>query len=178
MQMLTTGLVKERLRQYGECARELADLAERRGVLRARAISPKASNLDGMPHSEGFSSDRLGALMGQLEQIDHEVESKKAETKRLYHDLDAYIGRIKAARRRGWPDRRAVLQMRYLDLASWSETAAMLFSQKADFEDRQESYLRRTHRIHAEALMELAELDTAETETAGQDNAIEMEDRK
>lgn len=178
MQMLITGLVKERLRQYGECARELADLVERRGVLRARAISPKASNLDGMPHSEDFSSDRLGALMGQLEQIDHEVESKKAEEKRIYHDLDAYIGRIKAARRRGWPDRRAVLQMRYPDLASWPETAAMLFSQKADFEDRQESYLRRTHRIHAKALMELAELDTAETETAGQDNATEMEDRK
>lgn len=135
MQMLTTGLVKERLKQYGESARELADLVERWEALRARAISPKASNLDGMPHIEGFGSDQIGALVGQLEQIDHEVERKKADVKRLYYELDTYIGQIRAAQRRGWPDRRAVLQMRYLDLASWSEIAAMLFGQKADFED-------------------------------------------
>lgn len=159
MQMLITDEVKKRLQLYGERDREYCDLIERREVLQSRAYAPKGTQLDGLPHSTGFVSDRTGNLVGQLEELDIELSEKRSDLRALYHELDNYIGQIKTARRRGWPDRRAVLQMRYLDLADWNTITVMLFGQRNDFEDRQESYLRRTHRLHMTALLELAEFD-------------------
>ena len=169
MATISTDEVKRYLQLYGDRDREFFDLVERRAVLQLRAYAPSSAQLDGMPHSPGFVSDRTGNIVEQLEELDIELNAKKMDLRALYHEIDEYIGQIKAARRRGWPDRRAVLQMRYLDLADWSMITTMLFGQRGDFEDRRESYLRRTHRLHMTALLELAELTIQEMDSNGSD---------
>lgn len=68
-----------------------------------------------------------------------------------------------------------MLQTRYLDLEPWTGVAEVLFGQRDDYEDRQESFLRRVHKIHGKALAALAELVPLDD---GQENIHRKEDRK
>ena len=54
------------------------------------------------------------------------------------------------------PDEKAVIRMRYFDRASWPEVRDMLFGHKPDFDEKEETYLRRTHRVHESALVNMA----------------------
>ncbi|MBR2491687.1 MAG: hypothetical protein IKB65_09470 [Ruminiclostridium sp.] len=148
--------VKTWLQRYGEACAELDHLSSRIDELRAKVEGAGVSRLDGMPRGTSSPGDRLGLQVAILEDLEAEAGKMVEECKRLYQQIDQAIGRIKASRRRA--DMVAALRARYLDGFPWPEISGMLFGDHDDYEDRRDSYLRRTHRLHGEALAELAEL--------------------
>lgn len=146
--------VKRWLQRYGEAARDSAALDARAANARARAEAARTSRLDGMPRGDGYAGDTLGASLAQIDELEREAQEARACAVELYHEVNAAIKQIVGP---GWPDQRAVLQMRYLDGCRWVEIAEMLFGgDPDDFNERQDSFLRRVHKIHGAALGKLS----------------------
>ena len=54
------------------------------------------------------------------------------------------------------PDEQGVLEMRYIDTQGWEPIAFSLFGMLDEYEDNPERYMKRTFRVHGEALQHLA----------------------
>ena len=150
-----TQAVKSWLQQYREAVRASESLDARAANARARAEAARTSHLDGMPRGGGFIGDTLGAALARIDGLEQEAQEARAHAVALYGETDAAIKGISGP---GWPDQRAVLQMRYLDGCQWAEIAELLFGQRDNYEERADSFLRRVHKIHGSALAALAEL--------------------
>lgn len=146
--------IKNWLRRYQEAARDSEALDSRVANARAKAEAARTSHFDGMPHGSGFAGDTLGAALARIGELEQEAQEARAHAVALYGEIDAAIKGISGP---GWPDMRAVLQMRYLDGCRWIEIAELLFGQQDDYEERADSFLRRVHKIHGAALAALAE---------------------
>lgn len=155
MEKQTSEAVKSWLQRYQEAARDSEALDSRVANARAKAEAAKVSRLDGMPHATGYAGDTLGAALARISELEGEAREARARAVELYHEIDAAIKQITGP---GWPDMRAVLQMRYLDGCRWMEIAELLFGgDPDDFAEKQDTYLRRTHKVHGKALAALAE---------------------
>lgn len=143
------------LQRYSEAARDSETLDSRVAAMRARIKAPQAPNLDGLPHAPGFEGDSTGAALARLDELEQEAQEARARALALYREIDSAIREISGP---GWADRRAVLRVRYLDCESWQVVSEILFGGRGDYEDKQESYLRRVHKIHGAALAKLAEI--------------------
>lgn len=159
--------VKAWLRSYGELIADIDNLCERAEILREKASSPSSPILDGMPHEKGGHTDRIAHLVAQCDFLEREASEKLQKSRVLYKKIDTAIKQIKGP---GWAYKKAVLQMRYLDLATWDEILDMLFMKKPDFLDKEDSYRRRCHKIHKEALEVLAEILNHNTERNSQND--------
>lgn len=153
--------VKAWLRSYGELIADIDNLCERAEILREKASSPSSPIIDGMPHEKGGHTDRIGNLVAQCDLLEREAANKLQKSRVLYKQIDTAVKQIKG---NGWAYKKAVLQMRYLDLATWDEVLDMLFMKKPDFLDKEDSYRRRCHKIHKTALEELTEILNQNTE--------------
>lgn len=150
--------LKNWLQKLPDHEADIERLIERIEGLRESAETAGVSHMDGMPRSGGYGGDRLGGVVGKIDQLDREAVAMIQEAQRMRRVRSEAIDLIKSNGRRGWPDRCAVLRMRYLDGHGWPKIRVMLFSRLPDYEDKQETYLRRTHRLHGEALAELVEI--------------------
>lgn len=155
MEKQTSEAVKGWLQRYQEAARDSEALDSRVANARAKAEAARTSHLDGMPRGGGFAGDSVGTALARIDELEREAAEARACAMGLYHEIDAAIKRINGP---GWPDMRAVLRVRYLDLERWEGVTEVLFGQRDDYEDRQESFIRRVHKIHGAALAALAEL--------------------
>lgn len=147
--------VKRWLQRYGEAARDSAALDARAANARAKAQAAKVSRVDGMPHGDGYIGDSVGTALARIDELEREAQEARAHAVELYHEIDTEIKRISGP---GWPDQRAVLRCRYLDLEPWEGVAEVLFGQLDGYEERADSFLRRVHKIHGKALAALAKL--------------------
>lgn len=147
--------VKEWLLRYRDTQTDVDNQLARLDEMEAKMTAPRTAQLDGMPHGGGNSIDRIGGDLARLEQLEAEVREALAEGKRIYDEIEKAVKKIKGS---GWGDQRAVIRARYLDLCSWSDVAFLLFGKRADFLDKEDTYLRRCHKIHARALVALAEI--------------------
>lgn len=154
---------------HGVAYRNCESLDSRIEAIRARMEAARTSHLDGMPHVHSGDSDRLGAALAQIEELQEEAIGLRTSARSLRHQIDSTIKKITGP---GWPDRRAVLQMRYIDGAAWLEVAGMLFGNNPNYDERQDSFLRRVQKLHAAALAAIAEFVPLED---GQENGTEME---
>lgn len=145
--------VKEWLSRYLETFKDACSLEDRAMFLRERASSPSSPNLDGMPHGKGVVSDRVGTLVGMATDIESEASATFREALTIYHEIDMAIKQISGP---GYPDKRYVLQMKYLDGMTWAEITDVLWLSKADFLEKEDSYVRRTFKIHRAALVSIA----------------------
>ena len=153
--MTTTDQVKAWLARYGSIAREIALLEARADALRTRETSPASPTLDGMPRAPGFAGDRIGGMVGAIDRIEQEVKEKRREAAVVYNEIDAALHQISGPHA---AERRTVLQCRYLDGTQWTDVAFLLFGDKDDFNEREESYGRRVFNIHKAALQDLAQV--------------------
>ena len=172
MQVGTDNLqsVKQWLQRYGEAMRDSEALDARSTSARARATAAKVSRVDGMPHATGYAGDTLGVAVARIDELEAEARASRDHARELYREIDAAIKQISGP---GWPDQRATLQMRYLDGCRWVEIAEMLFGGDPEvFDERQDSFLRRVHKIHGAALGKLSNIVPLDV---GQDNNTEME---
>ena len=162
------------LSRYLENEELLDRLLERTAALRSHLEAPGSATISGMPNGGGYAGDKIGHTLGKIEVLEAEAQDLLAISRNLYREISQGISRLRGTAK-GWPHRKVVLEMRYLDRLEWSEINKVLWSGKADFDDRLESYQRRTFRIHAEALEAMANIVTG---VPLQDNDTESEDRK
>ncbi len=102
-----------------------------------------------MPHGGGYESDKTGRMLGEAEELEQIAQEQVMKSHHLYREINSEIDKITG---RQWSDLRVVLKMRYLDGFSWEEVNQILWGKKPDFDDRTESYMRRTFRLYSEAL--------------------------
>lgn len=152
---LSTDRVKEWLSRYADAAREVALLRARADAIRDRAASPTAPTLDGMPRAPGFDGDKLGGVIGAADALDREADEKERDVAALYGEIDGTIRRIEG---KHGAERRTVLQCRYLDGQPWGGVTYLLFGDRVDFNDKEDSYARRVYMIHKAALEDLAQV--------------------
>lgn len=152
---MTTDDVKAWMRRYADLLREVELLRARADAIRSRAASPPTSALDGLPHSPGFEGDKLGGVIGTADVIEQRVSEKEAQAAEAYQEIDATIQQISGKHA---AERKFILQCRYLDRLDWPDVIFLLFGDKDDFGDREDSYIRRTYSIHKAALQDIGEI--------------------
>lgn len=175
MSTAATETVKLWLSRYRQQSDYVERLAHELDTLEAKATSPGTALLDALPHAPGYAGDRMGGIVGRLDELRTELAEAQGEATAIRRELENAIKKIHGQH---WPDRRAVLRFRYLLLLPWEDVNDALFGAKRDFLDREDSYMRRTYRLHGEALTDLLEFVPAETlqeidtENGGQENEI------
>jgi len=142
--------VKNRLSEYRDREREIDNQIERLDRHISRMKSVGAQTVSDMPKGTRTSNDRIADMLAMKEEIELEISSLVQIQKEERAAIGGILKKLKK------PDERAVIQMRYFDASDWYGVVDMLFGGKEDFLDREETYLRRTHKIHGSALLNMA----------------------
>lgn len=155
---LDTDRARRFLERYRPAAVRVTLLEKRLQRLQDRASGPRSPHLDGLPGApRGTTGDPTGSLAQEL--IDTEDELREARAKA--DGIKAEIRReLKALPRETENDERILMLLRakYLDGENWSGIAEILYGDRADFDDKLESYTRQCHKLHQKALYELSRI--------------------
>lgn len=144
--------IKERLKAYVAINREIDNDIERLDFFETKMYGIGGQNLTGMPHNPSPDFDKIGAMTAKKEELEQHIK----ETIKI---RDSERNSIKAMTRQlTVPDEKAVIKMKYLDMAEWPDISMMLFGMKDDFNDRYESYMRRVFKLHGSALAKMEEM--------------------
>jgi len=108
-----------------------------------------------MPRAPGFAGDRLGDVIGIADALEREADEKEQDAAALYNEIDRAIRQIEG---KHGVERRTVLQCRYLDGQAWGGVTYLLFGDRVDFTDKEDSFQRRVFNIHKAALKDLAQV--------------------
>lgn len=144
-----TKAVKLRLNEYRECERDIENQLERLNRLETKLYSVGSPTLSDMPKSPSPSNDRIADMIGQKKELEEEIKALVQQHKSERKKINAVLRKLKSS------NERAVIQMRYLDVASWNDVLDMLFGGEKDFLGKEDSYMRRVHKIHSQALFNM-----------------------
>lgn len=150
---MNTEEVKRWLLRYRAAMEHLEALRLELDQMEGTAYAPANTKLDGMPHSPNFEGDSIGRTVTRLDRIRARVEQVEQRAEVLYDELDNAIEHISGTQ---WPKLRAVLRWRYILLKDWNDVSENFYGDRADFLDKQDSYLRQTFRTHKKALEALS----------------------
>lgn len=145
-----TDAVKYRLIEYRERERDIENQLERLNRIEMKLKSIGSPVMSDMPKSPNASQDRIADMIAQKIDLESEIRMTVAEQKQERDAIGLILKKLK------YSDERAVIRMRYFDGASWNDVSDMLFGGKEDFLGKEDTYLRRTHKIHASALINMA----------------------
>lgn len=144
--------VKERLNEYREKERDIDNQIERLVRLVTRMSSVGAQTITDMPRSQGTDGDRIGKLVAEKEELEADIRSDERDQKEEWGKIEAILSKLKHS------DERAVIRIRYHDRESWSTVAEVIFGNVEDYLDREGTYIRRVHKIHGSALLNMAKI--------------------
>lgn len=153
MQLVQIESLKRWLESYQERQQDFEVSCERLERLESKLTSPRSAALSGMPGAAASDPDRLAHALAELEELRTENRKRAAALRDLRHRIEGAVCLIDGP---GWPNRRAVLRMRYLDGEQWEVIAQLLFRRDPDFQMKQDSYIRRAFKIRKAALRALA----------------------
>lgn len=142
--------VRERLLNYRYEEREIDNQIERIDNLGVKMVSIKSPEMNGMPRAQSPASDRIGKMLAQKDELEREV---RGMINHHYEEREWINATLRGVKN---PDERACIQMRYLDMESWRRVSEMLYGAKKDFQERTDSYLRRTSKLHNRAIRHMA----------------------
>ncbi len=112
--------------------------------------NPAASRLDGMPRSNN-ANDRMAIQICRKLELEEAIKKNMLKEKREITALEEAVNMLDN------PAERQVIRMRYFDMAPWAEICDSVFGDRPDFQDRRETYKRRTYWLHGSALQHLSE---------------------
>ena len=134
------------LSEYGDLYGEIMDLARERENLLDDV--PVGTSHCGEAVRGGRYADSVGSTVLHLEQLDKRLELQMERLLALRALVEAALSDLPCMQRR-------VLRLRYMQSLSWNQVTQLVFARYDDLDERFESYLRRCHRIHAQAIAEL-----------------------
>ena len=144
------GSVRELLNTYRDGEKEIENLTEALERLKNKLVGVGAQEITDMPRSPSPPNDRITDLLCRKVELEEEIRCWiEIQTKRRQSILDA-TKRLRTA------DERAVIRFRYLLCLSWYEVANAMFGANHDYLDKEDSYLRRAHKVHGRALSDMA----------------------
>lgn len=144
--------VKERLKTYSENQRDIDNQIERLERLITKMNGVGAQTISDMPRAKGVVGDRIADMVSQKDDLERVIREAIEEQSREWKRIEKILNQLRKV------DERAVIRMRYHDGEGWSEVTKMLFGRKDDFEEKEETYLRRIHKIHGAALLNMARM--------------------
>lgn len=145
-----TDAVKYRLIEYREREKDIDSQTERLDRLEMKIRSVGSPTLSDMPKSPSPPQDRVTALIADKIDLENDIRQAIAEQRREKEAIETILRKLRHS------EERAVIRMRYFDGASWNDVVDMLFGGKDDFLGKEDTYLRRTHKIHGSALLNMA----------------------
>lgn len=142
--------IKNRLVGYRERERDIDNQIERLDRIETRMSSVGSPTISDMPKSPSPIEDRMASMVAM--KVDLENDIRKAvqfqETERKF--FETVLSFLKHS------DEKAVIRMRYLDGGTWYDVTDMMFGGKEDYLGKEETYLRRVHKVHGSALLNMA----------------------
>lgn len=150
---VTTDDVKAWMRRYADLLREADLLRARADAIRSRAASPPTSALDGLPRSPGFEGDNLGGVIGVADALERQAAEKASQAATAYAEIDAAIQQINGKKA---IEIQTALQCRYLDGLPWAGINFLLYGDRKNFSEREDTYLHYTFNFQKQGLEALA----------------------
>ena len=147
-----TKQVKDLLRRYTAMLRNIDNQYARLDRLAVKIEAPPGPDLTGMPRGQGTPTDRTGMMVARKLELEEQIKESIAEERRENAAIERMIRKLDN------PDERAVIRLRYFDRAGWDEIAGALFGDRQDYLDKEETYQKRTFRLHGRALLALAKV--------------------
>lgn len=143
--------VKSWLVGYKELEKDIDNQIERLERLESRMYSVGSPTMDDIGGGHGSSDkDKMTILVYRKEKLKSKIMQMIDEQEKEHDAIEQCLGKLKN------PDERAVIEMRYIDGEAWWDVSEMLFGSKKDYEERKESYLRRTTKLHGKALYSMS----------------------
>ena len=102
------------------------------------------------PRSSRICQGRLGTQ--EIEELDEKIRTEIQEQADEWKSIEGLLANLKHS------DEKAVIRMRYHDRESWGMVTRLMFGSKDDFVGKEDTYLRRVHKIHGSALLNMAKL--------------------
>ena len=150
MERPSTEQVKKWLFKYKYEERDIDMQLERLDALESRITSLGSPAISDMPKSPSPAQDRVADMICMKIDLADEIKIAIENHRNRRKHIEKAIAELEK------PEEKAVLRARYLDLMDWKSVAGVLFGDRYDFVDREDSYLRRMYKIHSSALVNLS----------------------
>lgn len=147
-----TQKIKDRLADYTAMLRDIDNQIERLDRMTLTMAAPPGPDMTGMPRGSGTPTDRIGMMVARKLELEEQIKESIAEERWENAAIERMIRKLDN------PDERAVIRLRYFDRAGWDEIAGALFGDRQDYLDKEETYQKRTFRLHGRALLALAKV--------------------
>ena len=150
--------VKDWLLEFREREKDIQGQLNRLDVIEMRITSIGSPTLSDMPKSPSPFQDRSAYMIAVKIDLENDIKEQQTEQKRIRKSIEKVVRGLRKA------EERSVIRARYLDcafyhedkLSDWNDVSNTLFGDRGDFLDKEESYLRRVHKIHGSALLNMA----------------------
>lgn len=142
--------MKARLLGYRDIVKEIEADSERLERLETKMYGVGAQNITDMPKSPSPAADRIADMLQDKVELEEEIRSaiEKKRTEKEY--LNSIIKQLRRS------EERAVIRIRYFDCASWNEVVDVMFGDRPDLLEKEDTYLRRVYKLHGQALYSMA----------------------
>ena len=141
--------VKDYLLSYREKVDDINYLCDRIEALEDKIYRVGGVRLSDMPKNPSPEVDRLSHQIAVVLDLKEELEEAQQNVKAEYKKINSLINKLESAKERD------VIKSRYIDLFKWEEINNIMFGSQADFNDKEESYLRRIFIIQKSGLNNL-----------------------
>jgi len=142
--------IKQRLVEYRERERDIDNQIERLERFTMKMTSIGATVISDMPKAISPSHDRIADMVAQKEELERVIREDVQLQSEERQAIEEILKHLKHS------DEKAVIRMRYFDGASWNDVVDMVFGGKSDFIGKEDTYLRRVHKIHGSALLNMS----------------------
>lgn len=144
--------VRAFLEAYRILQRRIDNTERRIEALELSMGTPSGPNLSGMPSGGRGDSSKVEREVIRKAELEDRIRTLYAEENRHREEIEDLIDRLER------PEQQTAIEMRYIDGARWDAVSAALYSDEADYEQREQKYLKRTFKVHGAALLALARI--------------------
>ena len=142
--------IKARLNRYRETERDIDNQIERLERLTVKMTTVGAQVISDIPKAPGPSNDRLSILVDRKDRLDGKLREAINEQNREWNSIEEILAELDSS------DEKAIIRMRYHDCEDWNTVSFLVYGNRDDYAEREESYQRTMYRVHGRALMNMA----------------------
>lgn len=147
-----TAEIRALLESYPKIKARIDNTEERLLYLELMQDSPSSSNLTGMPSGGRDGSSKIERDVIKKLELEERLRDMYADENNLREEIEGLIEQMEE------PNEQTVIEMRYLDDATWRTISVALHGKLPDYDEHEDRYLKRTFKIHGRALQHLARI--------------------
>ena len=142
--------VKDWLNGYRELVRDINNQRARLDRMEMKLYSLGSPSFSDMPKSVSSTPDRNATKIDEKCDLENSIDEEELYKERKRQMIELVLKQLKSA------DERAVIRVRYIDVSSWDDVTDVLFGDREDYIGKEDTYLRRSHKLHGSALKHIA----------------------